>query len=290
LALQRIQAELNLSVTPFEVLEDAHAEDSHPDDGFEETRVRSIASVDPDQTGHAPTFPARVRPAAPSAFTPVVPAAPVAGPARGPAPGPVPGPVPGQGARPEQHDDWSQGTMLRGSVAAESRPGGPGDADIAATVNRPQAVQEASAEAPVDHSKRNLWLAVAGGAVLVVAVILGLVLGASRPEPVVKPTEKVSAPPPDALGDGSVPNVTNLVGKFTESGKARFTWTNPDPRPGDSYKWRIKTVKGGGSYLSTSATRVDVTANPAEPTCVQVIIVRRDGSASPAGEDSIACL
>ena len=84
LALQRIQAELNLSVTPFEVLEEAHADDSHPDDGFEETRVRSIASVDPDQTGHAPTFPARARPAAPSGFTPVVPSAPPAGPARGP--------------------------------------------------------------------------------------------------------------------------------------------------------------------------------------------------------------
>jgi hypothetical protein len=36
--------------------------------------------------------------------------------------------------------------------------------------------------------------------------------------------------------------------------------------------------------------RVDVTANPTEPTCVQVIIVRSDGSASPAGEESIACV
>ncbi|MEO5317167.1 serine/threonine-protein kinase [Arthrobacter sp. CC3] len=286
LALQRIQAELNLSVTPFEVLEDAHAEDSHPDDGFEETRVRSIASVDPDQTGHAPTFPARVRPAAPSAFTPVVPAAPVAGPARGPAPSPVPGPVPGQGARPEQHDDWSQGTMLRGSVATESRPGGPGDADIAATVNRPQAVQEASAEAPVDHSKRNLWLAVAGGAVLVVAVILGLVLGASRPEPVVKPTEKVSAPPPDALGDGSVPNVTNLVGKFTESGKARFTWTNPDPRPGDSYKWQMSTSAPGEGFQATKTPEAEVTPGPGKFACIWVMIVRSDGSASPMGDDA----
>ena len=59
LALQRIQAELNLSVTPFEVLEEPRAEENHPDDGFEETRVRSVASIDPDATGNAPTFPAR---------------------------------------------------------------------------------------------------------------------------------------------------------------------------------------------------------------------------------------
>ncbi len=60
LALQRIQAELNLSVTPFEVLEEPRAEENHPDDGFEETRVRSVAAIDPDATGSAPTFPATV--------------------------------------------------------------------------------------------------------------------------------------------------------------------------------------------------------------------------------------
>ncbi|VXB69395.1 serine/threonine-protein kinase [Arthrobacter sp. 8AJ] len=47
LALQRIQAELNLSVTPFEVLEEPQQEESHPDDGTEETRVRSIAAIEP---------------------------------------------------------------------------------------------------------------------------------------------------------------------------------------------------------------------------------------------------
>ena len=74
LALQRIQAELNLSVTPFEVLEEPRAEEHHPDDGFEETRVRSVAAIDPDATGSTPTFPARVpnpdaRPTADNATT-----------------------------------------------------------------------------------------------------------------------------------------------------------------------------------------------------------------------------
>ena len=70
LALQRIQAELNLSVTPFEVLEESHQDESHPDDGFEETRVRSIAAIDPERTGSAPTFPARTRPQGPGAGSP----------------------------------------------------------------------------------------------------------------------------------------------------------------------------------------------------------------------------
>ncbi|MEK0155095.1 serine/threonine-protein kinase [Arthrobacter oryzae] len=280
LALQRIQAELNLSVTPFEVLEDAHAEDSHPDDGFEETRVRSIASVDPDQTGHAPTFPARVRPSALSAFTPVVPTAPPGG----PAPGPVPGPHSGPGARPPQHDDWSQGTMLRGSVAAGPRHG---DADVAATVHRPEAVQDGAAQEPVDHSKRNLWLSVVGAAVLVVAVVIGVVLGASRPDPVAEPTEQVSSLAADAIGDGIVPDVTDIVGDRGPDGKVRFTWTNPQPKPGDTYRWRVFDE---GTFQATDKPEAEPILKPGEVYCVQVMIVRRDGSSSPLDiNNSVGC-
>ncbi|MBT2595428.1 serine/threonine-protein kinase [Arthrobacter sp. ISL-72] len=301
LALQRIQAELNLSVTPFEVLEDTHTEDSHPDDGFEETRVRSIASVDPDQTGHGPTFPARTRPSAPAGFiqsgfthsgstqsgpaptgfTTAMPAAPPSG----PVPGPV-APAPERQFPDRQYDDWSQGTMLRGSVAAEPQRGAP-DADIAATVNRPQAVQEETAAAPVDHSKRNLWLAVAGGAVLIVAVILGLVLGASRPEPVVKPSEQVSKAPADALDAGTVPDVSDIVGTKGPDGKFRFTWTNPQPKPGDTYKWR---VFDNGTFQATDKPEAEPIFQPGDVYCVQVMIVRSDGLSSPLNlDDSVGC-
>lgn len=321
LALQRIQAELNLSVTPFEVLEEAHAEESHPDDGFEETRVRNIASVDPDQTANAPTFPARTRPANPAPFKPALPSA--------PAPGPAPGQVPVPGIRPDQHDDRVQGTMLRGSLAAapqqatapQARSGTdvadgandatvhrmPGsrlagrhdspagtardDSDLAATVNRPTAPAEAPAEASADHSKRNLWLAVAGGAMLVVAVVVGLVLGSTRPEPVANPTEQVSKPPADALDNGTVPDVTNLVGVKGAAGKARFTWTNPQPKPGDTFKWRVVDLGAeGGTYQATDQPMVEVALNPADKTCIQVMIVRSDGASSPQEAGSIGCV
>jgi serine/threonine protein kinase len=310
LALQRIQAELNLSVTPFEVLEEAHAEENHPDDGFEETRVRSIASVDPDQTGHAPTFPARVLASPPGAFRPVLPQ------------GPVPGPVPAPGVRPDQQDDWAQGTMLRGSIAtapqpgpgtvsddddatvhraAGSRPGGllgspaaggRDAADLSATVNRPKAPEPVPAETSADHGKRNLWLAVAGGAVLVVAVVVGLVLGSSRPEPVAEPTGQVSKPPADALDNGTVPDVTNLVGTRGTAGKAKFTWTNPQPKPGDTFKWRVFDfgATGTGQYQATETPVAEVALNPEDMTCIQVMIVRTDGASSPLEADSIGCV
>ena len=268
LALQRIQAELNLSVTPFEVLEERQQEDVHPDDGVEETRVRNVAAIDPDRTGSAPTFPARTWPLTGASRAAEPTAASAAGPVAGPAAGPIPGPAAG----PAAEDDWTaQATVLR-SRHTEALPA------------------PDNSEAAPDHGKRNLWLAISGGALLVVAIVVGIVVATAAPQPKVLPSDQPSRPPADALDDGSVPDVAKLVGSAGAAGKVRFTWTNPQPKPGDTYKWRIKTVKGGGSYLSTSATRVDVSANPDEPTCVQVIIVRGDGSASPAGEDSIACL
>ncbi len=57
LALQRIQADCGMSVTPFEVLDDAPQVDDNDDDDVEMTRVRRITSIDPDSTTFAPTFP-----------------------------------------------------------------------------------------------------------------------------------------------------------------------------------------------------------------------------------------
>ena len=316
LALQRIQAELNLSVTPFEVLEEPQHDDGHPDDGFEETRVRSVASIDPELTGSAPTFPARTRPLAGENPAPKNPTAPVPlGPARPPQ---VPGPElfapkrqspqsewpAGQGPASHaplvgstaDHDDPVQATMLRGpmGVAPAGGPHGPGaqpdpgqytasqnvrDDDLAATVNRPRAagesIQEAHAE---DKGKRNLWLAIAGGTILAVAVILGIVLSQTRAEPHVLATEQFSQPPADPLDDGVVPDVVDLKASDGPPGKVTFTWRNPQPKPGDVYKWRPYL---GGEFVSTSEPKAEVSRYPQGPTCIEVIIVRRDGAASP---------
>ena len=231
LALQRIQAELNLSVTPFEVLEEPHPDESHPDDGYEETRVRSIAAIDPERTGSAPTFPARTRPQGltnvpPSAFPPA--GAPAAlPPAAAPAPSAQPQ-VPGNLFTGQQSGnpsgEWAHATMLRGGAAdygygrgrqdaTVQRPGlppagpaGPGgqsdpgaprrrEPELDATVSRPVRTEEPVTEAGPDHSKRNLWLAVAGAVVLVLAVIVGIVLATSMPAPNVVKTDEVSSPP-----------------------------------------------------------------------------------------------
>ncbi|HSO15735.1 MAG TPA: serine/threonine-protein kinase [Arthrobacter sp.] len=275
LALQRIQAELNLSVTPFEVLEEPRAEDNHPDDGFEETRVRSVAAIDPDATGNAPTFPARF----PADTGTTADNATTFNNATVRRPPSLPGFVtPGPGTAAGAADDDVAATVNRSSAAAAPPERGDGGAD------------DGAGEHPAGHGRRNLLLSIVGGTVLVAAVVLGIVAGTTRPEPAPKATDQVSKPPADALDNGTVPDVTGLAGVAGPAGKVSFTWTNPQPKPGDSYKWRVHTLKGDGQYQATAGPAAEMAANPAEPSCIQVMIVRSDGASSPLGPDSIACV
>ncbi|TNB73767.1 serine/threonine protein kinase [Arthrobacter sp. BB-1] len=299
LALQRIQAELNLSVTPFEVLEEPHHEDNQPDDGVEETRVRSIAAIDPERTGSAPTFPARTWPQAGAGTGQGV-----GGQAR-PADAPpslfTPGPAPAQQPAP-QPQEWAHATVLRGAAGGApmthddgtvARNRLRGDADAAdTTIHRPARRDEPAADSvpATDHGKRNLWLAISGGTLLALAAAVGLVVANASPnKPQAVETQQASKPPADALDNGTVPDVEGLTGTVSGDGNASFTWLNPQPKEGDTYKWRVYSIGGGGEYQSVAQPPVRVTANPSGETCIQVMIVRSDGAFSPLEEGSIAC-
>ncbi|WP_320537874.1 serine/threonine-protein kinase [Pseudarthrobacter sp. IC2-21] len=300
LALQRIQAELNLSVTPFEVLEES-AEDSHPDDGFEETRVRSVAAIDPERTGSAPTFPARTRPQGTEAGCP-----PSGFPEgewahatmlRGSAPAADYGSVPdatvqrpgllpaqtGQQTAPQTAQQTGQPAGTRGARA---------EPELDATISRPVAAPQTAPELAPDHGKRNLWLAFAGGTVLILAIVVGIVLASSAPEPKVAETGQISKPPADALDSGTVPDVTGLDGVMGPNGRIVFTWTNPQPKDGDTYKWRLTdfVTREPGPYQVAKGTRAEVQPAPGRNiTCIDVMIVRSDGTASPMEGPSGTC-
>ncbi|HET8880319.1 MAG TPA: serine/threonine-protein kinase [Arthrobacter sp.] len=276
LALQRIQAELNLSVTPFEVLEEPRGDEPHPDEAFEETRVRSIAAIDPDATGHGPTFPPRF----PGVTQPPAAAAPVA---------------PSPAAGPAGNDTVRRRAAVPSSAAPAPGPVRAEDDDVAATVSRssqPRAEEAAGATAAPTaegHRRRNLVLSLVAGAVLVVAAVVGIVAGTTRPAPAAKPAEQVSKPPADALDNGTVPDVEGLSGAVGTDGSASFYWNNPQPKPGDKYKWRTYSPQGNGEFQSIAQAPVQVKPNPAGETCIQVMIVRADGSSSPMEQPSIGC-
>lgn len=298
LALQRIQAELNLSVTPFEVLEEPRQEDNQPDDGFEETRVRNIAAIDPERTGSAPTFPSRTKPdpQAPAAAAPPDDATIQRSSRPGP-PRPA-GPAPSRDgsayrtpARPELDATVSRGALVNGALPGQAMPGHalPGLALPNQAVQGLEAGEQAEGE-PDQPSRRNLWLAVTGGTLLVLAVVVGLIMAGSAPETKALPQETVNRPPADALDNGTVPDVSDLAGSIGSAGRVSFTWTNPQPKDGDTYKWRVYALTGSGEFQSTQEPRAEVALNPAEPTCIQVILVRSDGASSPQEQESIACV
>ncbi|MDT0169952.1 serine/threonine-protein kinase [Pseudarthrobacter sp. BRE9] len=327
LALQRIQAELNLSVTPFEVLEEPPQEESHPDDGTEETRVRSIAAIDPEGTGSAPTFPARTRPNPPGAGTdaagrrgtlppshfapatpgqgkpaPAVPSIPArttwaaaAGAASTGAAAPAAGTDDGAG-----QGEWAQSTVLRGSAGAAHYGAPVTDAAGAgqdtsytadATVQRAVSVDEPREAPDADHGKRNLWLAIAGGTLLALAAVVGIVAANTvTGTPKVVETQQASKPPADALDNGTVPDVEGLKGAIGADGKASFTWTNPQPKEGDTYKWKVYSIGGNSAeFHAVAQPSVQIQPNPTGQTCIQVMIVRSDGAFSPMEEGSTAC-
>ncbi|HJV99719.1 MAG TPA: serine/threonine protein kinase, partial [Arthrobacter sp.] len=164
--------------------------------------------------------------------------------------------------------------------------------ELDATVSRPVRTEEPVLEAGPDHSARNLWLAVSGAVVLVLAVIVGIILATSVPAPKVVKSDEVSSPPPDPLDNGSVPSVEGLSAARTPEDRniIVFSWTNPQPKEGDTYKYRSKSAKADGAFETTASTQTFVSGLVEPPVCLEVILVRADGSASPESPDSIACL
>ncbi|MFJ6279431.1 serine/threonine protein kinase [Arthrobacter subterraneus] len=272
LTLQRIQTELGISVTPFEVLDDTeHVRED--DDGAEATRVRKVVSIDPESPTFSPTFPPAARTA----------------PAREAQPGVPTYPSPSSSwsssgtAQPDAETDatddqgWRDRTVLRGrdphadSVRLDTtvhRPAGPG------------AETETEEPDPV-RRKRGPVAGILLGLVVLAAVVLGafaVLNGQPEEEPAVAPPTQ---PPPDALAgvEGVVPTPTDITAE--ESGNAVvFTWTNPDPQDGDVYRFRTVTVQEEGDWDRTVQTEAPVVANPDGPTCADIQIVRANGTAS----------
>ncbi len=132
--------------------------------------------------------------------------------------------------------------------------------------------------APAVPSRRRLVLPSAAGVVLVVAVaaIAATAAGGGTAAP--------SAPVPASATAGTgvvvsaVPAPVGLAGTMASDGSVRFTWTNPEPLPGDRYLWGVVPPTGEPTLALVDVPTVTV-PGPA-PVCVEVSIVREDRRAS----------
>ena len=264
LALQRIQAELNLSVTEFAVLDEAGRQEAADDDG-DRTRVRRIVSIDPSATTFPPTLRGGRSMVSPDAAsgeytaegTVLRPAAAPAGPVRGDSPSVhyvagESGPGPVTGAPPGNEPD----APVPENAAAAGNPAGMGRKAV----------------------PRGRILAGAAGAALVAAAAAALVLA---PDPAPRQDAvPPSQPPSNALGglEGSVAPPSELSG-VQEAGEAVFTWQNPEPQEGDIFLWRSVTATSKGELVRTSQAEAVLPATGTQ-TCIEVQVARANGRAS----------
>ncbi|SKA96693.1 Serine/threonine protein kinase [Agreia bicolorata] len=272
-ALQKVQLELSLSVTPADVLDDSlpSAAEEEEDDG--NTRIRGIVTIDPT--------------------------APVAGTAnRRPVPSATPAstmpPVPPVGIPPVTFNqpnrapvpDAVEATQRRGQIPAA--PYVPASAPAAFGLTAPPIEQtQHRTPQPTQHteasqSSRSKKVPILVGAIsLVVLLAVGgtiFAINAAGGSPAAVKTED-PVDPIDVIPGGTVAPPVDVVGAPGEGGIV-FTWSNPEPEAGDVYQWGLLVPGTEPTLASTTDATVTVVPTEGQKTCIEVSVRRKDGRAS----------
>lgn len=275
-ALQQIQGELGLAVTPLAVNDDVLVARADHDDGETGTRIRKPVSIDPTGgTGprrHGGEGAGRAGPE--QVLEPT-------------------GPRPGTGTsiRPVPSD-----TVLRGATPSPAAPPTPvrpapdwGESPSAPPVETTVRRRGSEAEAASDldgvapQPKRRNWFVAAALAVAAAVVVIVVTVG--DPPEAEQDAELRAGEPIDAVG-AIVPAPVDLEG-VVEGDEVVFTWANPDPEEGDTYLYRVLDDFGNGDFRATPEPSATVPGAPDGRTCVEVIISR---SGKPSIEPAQACV
>ncbi|WP_029144964.1 serine/threonine-protein kinase [Microbacterium luticocti] len=278
-ALQKVQIELSLAVTPIDILDDGSVDDVARDEDDGLTRVRGVVSIDP-QTAPAAglTHPADL-PRAPA--SPFAPGGGSAGGGFGPGAVAAPREAFGAGAVPPRPPlpDAADETVVRAAVAptAATAP------DTIARISDQPAPAAASVPPPAAHRAVGLWAWIGAGVVVVALIVVGVValpqlLGGPAPE------KSASAAPPkpkDPL-PATVPAPTDLAGTV-EKGVVVWTWRNTDSEAGDAFLWRdVSRADEPGALQRVDEPTVRQKTDATGRTCIEVRTVRGDGASSDA--------
>src|SRR5690606_5645055 len=253
-AWQQVQVELAHAMTPVDVLDDSVGVVPLDDDDEPGTRVRRVTSIDPHEIsgGTGPTDPGPTLPGETLHRPPLTHA-------------PAPEETVLQGAPrdvPTFAVDEVEETVLRSSAPT------------------PLEVAPDPAPAPAETPpRRRRWplLASLGAIVVVGGAALAMSLG-GEPRTTPSPTAPPSASPVDLASD-LVPAPTDLTASVTD-GTATFTWTNPDPEPGDSFLWRTVSVLETGELERVAEPSVVVEVPDGGQVCVEVVLRRDTGRTS----------
>lgn len=126
------------------------------------------------------------------------------------------------------------------------------------------------------------WLLIGGGLAVVVLILIGLVVaieGGEKSPQKVNPGGFENTETPDALA-GYVASPTNTRADNTTTGEVVFTWSNPDPEPGDSYVVTWSIANEAQPVATVSDTTFTARGAARQIVCAQVALVRSDASSS----------
>ena len=254
-ALQQVEAELGLPVTPLDLNDDAQTGASRSWRAFGSAASGTSAAVDDDAT--------RLRP-----VVSIDPRELVAQPGR----------------TDLTHDESPR---LRPIVTVDP---GPGDAHVPRAVRGAVAVRHVAAGgvhaqpagAPSTNSRRRRVVGVVA-AVLVLTVTVVALVANLRGKPNGLPTAESTSGFGAQGAQGVVavvPAPTGLTGVRQADGSVSFTWVDPEPAAGDQYLWGVRSATGQPTLALLAEATVTVPGGAGRQVCIEVSIVRVDRSAS----------
>jgi serine/threonine protein kinase len=172
------------------------------------------------------------------------------------------------------------GAVSPGRAAPSSRPAAPSlpEPPVEDTVLRPRGTGAAPAVAPARSSNRVLVLvgAVLGVVVLVAVAVVLLGGGESQPASTVG-----TFPSTSMVAFESIDPPAGLTATRAGADAVTFTWTAPDPKPGDQFVWR-RTDRTGSARELTATNSVTLNGLAAsERPCLEVAVRRSNGRTSP---------
>jgi serine/threonine protein kinase len=300
-ALQKVQLELSMSVTPTDVLDEQLPSDELEEEDEGHTRIRGMVSIDPTGpvTGRRPSAttpggaPRTPQFSAPAAVPPASAASPA--PTTAPAAPVFSAPAsPGASPRASVAPPPEEQTLVRGATPPPGAPA-PSRTGLSPAAAEPaleQTLHRAPVVAPDTEQlapRRRLLPYLLGAAALVVLIAVGGLVFALNGgiSPAEEQATETDAPVDEIdIGNSAVAAPTDVTGTPGADGVV-FTWTNPDPQDGDSYRWSLATPGAVNQAARVDATTV--TVQPPEgggQVCIEVAVVRSDGKGS---EPTVGC-
>jgi len=124
-------------------------------------------------------------------------------------------------------------------------------------------------------------------AAVVLAIVVGILFALRHGKgETVGPATSTGETTPNDAGVNHVSQVVGLRGELMGD-KVKFTWSNPDPKPGDKFLYAMDQISGEGQLNETKASSVTVPKQSLQ-TCLSVRVHRKGGSESPATRQCVS--